>query len=291
MWVGDGDNGKTMLMRLLTEIIGIDAVMWERLDKIESDQHKRANLIGKKAVIDDDADRNFKLPDGFLKRIGERKAMTGRHLYKDEISFLVEVAPVILANHFPTSRDLSRGMRTRAQVIKFPRTFKKFSEVDAGHPDAQRPDLWKKVFDTEMPGVLNLLIDGYYRVAERGEFDTPPSCDAAFDEWFAVSNSVMRFASECLVKAGAADFVWLGDLYDAYAGKWAEDEHIQHRFLVAKNKFRQNLDDAGFSVRRTTGGNYAVFGVKPAAGWGPVIQRKPIVMLKGYQGPQPVPPS
>ncbi|MCP3868273.1 MAG: hypothetical protein GY703_09310 [Gammaproteobacteria bacterium] len=271
LFVGDGDNGKSQLIKLYSYIVGDDAALWTRLDGIENDTNKSIGLLGKKAVIDDDASRDFLLPDGFIKRVAEEKIISSRYLFKDMVNFVAAVVPIIMGNHWPRSRDLTRGMRTRTAVVKFPRSFLKLGEldedhkvVDADHPDVQRPDLWEQVYKEELPGVVNDWIEGYYRLKERGAFDVPASCNKAFNMWLSMANPVSRFVEECLIPGDLQKDMMHAtkDLYRAYQ-HWAEGEGIPARFVAEKNTFRSHLADMGCKVKRREDG-WHLFGYKPS---------------------------
>jgi len=117
--VGPGDNGKTRIVKLIQLILGTDAIAFDRLAGVDEDGNRFATsrLIGKQAIIDDDVDADYLLPDGMLKKIAEEKPLTAEAKFKDAISFIAQVVPWLLGNSWPKTRDLSRGMQTRAQVL------------------------------------------------------------------------------------------------------------------------------------------------------------------------------
>ncbi len=101
--VGPGDNGKTCLTKLLELILGTDAIVFNRLLGVDEggSRFASARLIGKLVLIDDDAEHGFVLPDGLLKKIAEEKPMTAERKFQDEINFVSQVVPIILANSWP----------------------------------------------------------------------------------------------------------------------------------------------------------------------------------------------
>jgi len=254
IFTGAGDNGKTLLAKVMEQIVGRDAVAAVRADTMEDDKFRSVELHNKLIGIDDDYSKNKLLPDGFVKKASESKTITAQYKGKDAFNFQLQVVLVILANHLPPVRDLSRGMRTRAQVVKFERSFLKPNEVDRldlldpRRADIQRPDLWQKVFDEEMPGVLNKLIAGFYRVKARGCFDDPEPVVRARDEWMRQSNSVADFAAECLTKqADGKTFVRVKDLYVSYCS-WCVVIGIADRFRVTRRSMNSSLEDLGYKL-------------------------------------------
>src|SRR5262249_54929935 len=126
IFYGPGDNGKTQLIKLLVLILGKAAIAFDRLSGVdeEGSRFAGARLMGKLAVIDDDAPNDYQLPDGFLKKIAEEKPITAEEKFKAPVTFICQVVVIILTNSLPITSDTSRGMRTRAQVLHFPRQFK-----------------------------------------------------------------------------------------------------------------------------------------------------------------------
>jgi phage/plasmid-associated DNA primase len=236
---------------VILKLIGNDAAFMGRLDRMEDDKLRLAELHQKLVAVDDDAGRDFLFPDGFAKKASELKGVTAQYKHKDAFNFTLQVVMLVMANHWVTLRDLSRGMQTRAQVVKFPRSFLRPDEVEPDHPDIQRPEYWDKVFKEEMSGVLNCLIAGFYRLKNRGSFDQPKSCIYARDEWFQNANTVARFVSEgCKRNSNSA--VDLREFRQAYS-RWCEDEGIQPRYVVSKNMIKKHITDLGYEVSGRNG--------------------------------------
>ena len=79
---GKGRNGKTKLMETIEQLINKKAIYSDRLANIETSPFMVGALAGKLLLIDDDIDTGTKLPDGFLKKVSERKLMTGQVKFK-----------------------------------------------------------------------------------------------------------------------------------------------------------------------------------------------------------------
>jgi P4 family phage/plasmid primase-like protien len=251
MLVGPGDNGKTTFTKLMTSILGQDAIAYDRIAGVNEDGNRFATmrLVGKLVLIDDDVDYEYLLPDGLLKKIAEEKPLTGEAKFKDSFSFTAQVVPWLLGNSWPRSRDLSRGMQTRANVIYLGRGFLKPGECEEHHPDRQRPELWEKVYKEEMSGVLNRLIFACYRVAERKGFLPPESAKRAFDMWLREANVVARFIEDVCEKVDPAQ----GQCITSYAYSiftmWCDANGIQQRHRPQLNNFGKRFEELGYLVK------------------------------------------
>ncbi|MEO6308628.1 MAG: phage/plasmid primase, P4 family [Nitrospiraceae bacterium] len=267
---GPGNNGKTQLARLLQMILGLEAIAFDRLSGVneEGSRFAAARLIGKLALIDDDATNDYQLPDGFLKKIAEEKPLTAEEKFKGPMTFICQVVPIILTNSLPITTDNSAGMRIRAQILHFPRQFKPAAEVGSDHADVQRPDLWDRVFTLELPGTLNLLIDGFYRVKARGSFLPPPSAERAFDMWLSNTNTVPRFVSEACERIDSAKWEHTTSMFFKALISWCEVEKVQERFRPSQHTLRKRLTELGHVIRHTKSGS-AVFGLRIKPRWKP----------------------
>ena len=146
------------------------------------------------------------LPDGDLKRLSEGKHITANPKHASEFNFVNRAVPMILSNHWPPSRDTSRAIRERAQVVDFTRYI----------APAERDELARQIIlERELPGVLNRWLAGYARVQEHGGFAPPVGCERAKEHWSALSNPVMMFIKELIV-ADPKGFTQAADLWEGY---------------------------------------------------------------------------
>ena len=261
--VGPGDNGKTRLSKLIEFVIGLDAISFDKLSGMneEGSRFASSRLVGKLVAIDDDVDHEYLLPDGLLKKIAEEKPMTAERKFQSEFTFRAQVVVILLSNSWPRLRDLSRGLRTRAQVLYLPRSFKRPDECLQDDPDRQRPELWEKVYGEEMPGVVNLLVRGFYRIKERGGLLPPKSARDALDTWFANANVVSRFLADACEKVSPEKSgPTMTSLYAAFQS-WAEKNHVQGVHRPQLKSMRERLEALGYKVIHTNAGS-CVFGLR-----------------------------
>ena len=125
--------------------------------KFQGDRFNVAALQGKLLFIDDDIGVNTHLDDGLLKAISEAEEMSARHAYGErQFKFRCLALPLMAGNHYPTTSDNSHGLRRRAMVIPFDRQF--------GPGEADK-DLFPKIWQSELPGVLNRALQGLAEAA------------------------------------------------------------------------------------------------------------------------------
>jgi putative DNA primase/helicase len=149
------------------------------------------SLIGKLVLIDDDFARDDSLPDGFMKKISEEKVMTADIKYGDSIAFLCRAFPLVCANHWPVTRDVSDAFRERALVFDF------LHRIEGNEKSDQRK---AKMLATELPGILNRFLAGLARLRARGTWDIPIDCAIAHEKWVSGSNAVMLFIDDMMTR-------------------------------------------------------------------------------------------
>ncbi len=248
LMIGSGSNGKTSLVRLLTELVGTNFVHSGRVDELDEARFAIGNLFDKLLFIDDDVRAGAKLPDGTLKKISESKLLTGEHKFKPAFSFVNRAFPILLCNNLPSLADLSLGMMRRIHVLPFDRTFGE-NEIDR--------NLFDRIIKDELSGVLNRALDGWKRLKMRSRF--PPSEDMkrARHDLLVHANPLKGFIDEhCQIDTKGK--VSLRLLYDAYC-LWATESG--YSLAQVKPTVKRNLEHLGYPVKRHSPG-LVVIGLK-----------------------------
>jgi len=142
--LGGGDNGKTVLMRAVTGLLGDQLVHAQRVEDLDKSRFAMGSLLGKRLYVDDDVKAGARLPDGTLKTISEAKVVTGELKFKQSFNFVVRTIPALLCNNIPSLGDLSHGMQRRLMVVPFDR---RFTGKD------KDPNLFDRILANEMSGV------------------------------------------------------------------------------------------------------------------------------------------
>jgi len=241
---GKGANGKTCLLNIVTALLG-DAVIERSIGEFDlrRSPHCFADIVGKLAIIDEDLRVGTLLPEDFLKKVSEVKHLTANPKFKTPFRFKAVCSVVMAGNSWPQTRDFSLGMRRRAHVIPFKRTFKA-SEMDRSRAS--------RIIATELPGILNKALAGLERLRARGNFDPPVDCRAASEAWIDEASQLSAFVtSTCKRSRGAR--VKLSELWAIYK-LWTVDEGVDQRRVFGKRGFVNGLLDLGFEIVKA-GGN------------------------------------
>lgn len=246
---GPGDNGKSWLLGVLTEVMGKGSVIAKSIADIatNTNTHFTSALVGKLMLLDDDLKANTLLPDGWLKKLSEAKLLTADPKYGQAFEFITRAIPVILTNPWPSTADLSEGLRRRFQVFDLQHVL----------TDAEKdPNHLRTIRTFELPGILRHLIGGTQRfLARGGKFDPPAEALEAKARWLSSSNTTMRFVEECVQRVPRRTSVRASDLYEHYL-QWLRYWETNAKPL-GRNKFYEAM--GAMRLKRTSHGNVVYY--------------------------------
>ena len=231
IWYGSGGNGKTLVSKVLTKLLGDDAVLSTDITGLDTtrNNHALAMLLGKTLLLDDDYDNDKQLPTGALKKLSEYKLLEANPKGADTFSFINRAVPLILSNSLPRTRDVSKGIQRRAVILPFLKSF------GANESD---PNLFERIISTELPGILNLSITGFLRLNERGKFQLPHECQEMAKKWLQQINPSFSFVTDCCLSEGDSDIY---EIYSYYR-TWADGSNIKAMSVMGFRTMLENYD-------------------------------------------------
>ncbi len=239
-WQGGGSNGKTTLFETIERLMSRSSIYSERISTLEKNRFALGGMMGKSLFVDDDVNDGTKLPDGLLKKLSERKLITGEKKFKDTFEYISSVAVLLLCNNNPLCDDLSHGTRRRVRIIPFTRRFEGENKDSSLYPY-----IWKN----EMSGVLNRFIEGLKRLKKRGDFLEPEDCIKAKEEWLINANPFNAFLDECCKKS-PNQYVSLLEVYN-YFNNWKLNNGFSKP--MSKQALKVVLQAQGFDNKKING--------------------------------------
>ena len=247
MFIGNGQDGKTSIMKVIGWIVGEDAVFSGRIADLEQNRFTLGQLAGKRIFYDDDVDASTLLPDGTLKKISEKKLLTGELKHGNHFNFINSCIPVMLTNEPPATRDLTHGLRRRARVVPFNRQFT---------DDEDKKKLFEEIWAEESSGILNFFLKGYQRFVKQGGFKEPADCVKATKAWLVKSNALSTFLDdECIFRP--RKWVHISELYEDFQ---EYSKRCGFRQTMVRSTFESRLEHLGYEIGIRKG-QKAVLGV------------------------------
>jgi putative DNA primase/helicase len=164
--LGHGRNGKSIFIRVITNILGKENIEQIPLHILANDNVAKVKLFGKHGNLCADLGFHEVKHTGILKQLTGRDLIYARALYKPPFSFENFAKLMFACNTLPEIKDNTLAMIERLAVIEFPNTFVKGSE------DCD-PFLYEKLTtEEELSGILNWMLEGLDRLLKNKNFST-----------------------------------------------------------------------------------------------------------------------
>lgn len=191
-FLGDGKNGKTIIIRILSSLLGDENTSGLTISDIAQpkNEHILMDLRGKYANVCGDVGKKKIDDTAFLKMITGRDKIRARGLYKDSVTFINHAKAIFALNQLPEIEDFSDGFKRRIKIIDFPNKFDGDSEI---------AELDEAIIKAgELPGILNWALEGLKRLIENNKFSNEKTVAEVGIEYDMKSNPVSHFVRACI---------------------------------------------------------------------------------------------
>lgn len=188
---GQGANGKSVLCEVVTALFGAVNVAHVGIDKLtqsgQTGEFAAVELDGKLLNVATELDSKSVKSDLF-KQLASREKI--RAAYKRKDAFTMTPPPMVSnCNELPRTGARDLGFYRRLLIIPFDVTIP---------PGEQNTNLAKELIETELPGFLNLILEGLRRLIHNGgHYTANPAGDKLASELWAESDSVTAFLEDC----------------------------------------------------------------------------------------------
>jgi putative DNA primase/helicase len=235
MFTGEGANGKSTVIDLLTRFIGSEYVSNVSLQDLEKNRFKAAQLHGKLLNTFADLSHRALETSSMFKSIVGGDRISAEYKGKDAFDFQPFARLVFSANELPTSRDVTKGFFRRWRIVPFPYSF------DSNNPNAKPrdPNLLEKLTTNEnLSGLLNLALEGLRRLDKNGGFTENESTKQALEQYKKDSDNVALFLEEMCVQQPKA-FCATKTLFAEYE-IWSEESGLKP---LGRKRFNKRLQE------------------------------------------------
>jgi len=236
--VGNGRNGKTCFLRLLSRFIGQENVCSTELDLLVGRQGSRFESFKLyKKLVCVMGETNF----GTLNKSSMLKKLTGGDLIgfemkgKKPFDDYNYAKMIIASNSLPTSDDTSEGFYRRWIIIDFPNQFPEGKDILLDIPEHEYNNLALKVTKI-LPGLI-----------DKGIFSNQSDIEERKKKYIMSSNPLTFFLDLCCER-DEDTFVSYGEVYTAYI-KYL---NVNKKRRVSMKEFKIALEDEGYWIERTS---------------------------------------
>lgn len=213
--IGDGENGKSVLINLLTKLLGSRNVSSMTLHEIckPSDQFSLINLHGRLANLCGETGTQEITDIGNIKRITGRDQIRSRELYCGWVEFYNYAKMIFSMNKPPVIEDATNGKKRRQMLLEFPNTFKEGVNAISNLEE-------QLMSPASLSGILNWALEGLSRLIKNGKFSderTRAQMEIIYER---KSNPIRYFVQDCINEADEGSYSthkeYDYDIYQAY---------------------------------------------------------------------------
>ena len=226
MLYGSGNNGKSTLLNMITQLLGKENASHLSLQDL-AERFRLMEIYGKAANIGDDIPGTY-IPDSSW----FKKAVTGEYLTaekkgQDPISFKPFAKMFFAMNALPSVSDKSKGFFSRVLLVPLNQDFSRLPTRNPGLKD-------RKWTQEEMEYLTRLAVDGLRKLKAQGDFTRPQVVQEAVEEYERENNPVKEFLEEYRESGEAIEDKPTGLIYDSFTF-WCQK--TGHKNPMSRRKF------------------------------------------------------
>lgn len=219
--VGEGANGKSVVLLVLREMLGHQNVGSVSLDAIDpSRSFLLATLNGMLANIVEDMNEVKMVAEGTLKQLVAGEPVLIERKYKDPVPARLTAKWVMSTNTLPRLSDKTEGMYRRLIVLPF---LQSFSDPSVQRKDFANPEFWRQ--SGELPGVLVWALQGLARLLQQGRFTESANAAVALKRYRLEGSPARLFCIDHVAEKTGAELASCV-LYESYVS-WCKENGCQ----------------------------------------------------------------
>lgn len=226
---GDGSNGKTVFLDIVSRLLGdyaVNAQVESILERKGGSNYTSdlARLKGARFVTTGENNEGSKLNEGLIKQLTGGEQITARFLYGTEFEFYPNFKLWLATNHKPIIRGTDTGIWRRIMAIPF-----KYKVADK---DRDKNLIFK--LEQELPQILNWALEGCL-LWQKEQLEPPTIIRESTQEYKNEMDVISSFIEDCCsIEEWETN---ANDLYSEYE-KWAK---LSNEFVMSKTKFGREL--------------------------------------------------
>ena len=187
MFLGQGENGKSVCLGYIESIIGKDNVSSITLQDIADDKFMRANLAGMSANIFSDLEQNELKHTGKIKAITSNEGIEVQKKHQQGFTLYPFCKLMFSCNRFPKVYDQTQGFFRRWIIVKWDRNF----ENDPERIEYLRENLASNQEEKNL--VFSCLVGIANRLNKVGKFTHSKDWKIIQREWNANADPIDEF--------------------------------------------------------------------------------------------------
>jgi P4 family phage/plasmid primase-like protien len=184
---GDGSNGKSTFMDILKDLAGDDNYSALTLSDLKSETARKM-LDGKLFNLAEETPTYAMTESSIFKNLVGGGETTVKQLYKQPYRIKNKAKMMFACNELPRTKDTTRGYFRRLVIVPFDRRFE----------GAAKDPFIKDKLMGELPGIYNLVIDGYRRLVKRRRFSEADEIAKEIEKYREDLDTVLSWYKDCI---------------------------------------------------------------------------------------------
>lgn len=240
--IGDGANGKSVFLDILTEVFGRGNVSNVSMGGL-MEPFQKIQLLTSILNISNETSTSIKGAEEEFKKVVAGNIISGCYKNKDFVNFQPRAKMISACNEYMKTRDTTLGFLRRVCFVAFKSRF----VDDPGAGEYKADKTLTATLMTQLPAIFNWAYSGYKVLKEQKRFTVTADNEELMDDFQRLSNPVMGFIEE----VDPHGVVSRTELYKQYKS-WAEEagHNIMSRTSFIQ-KFRQTAKQYGIGVFET----------------------------------------
>ena len=254
--LGDGANGKSVFLDVLTDILGDYAIQSSPdvlTDKSSTKEYYLASLQGKRTTTMVETERGDKLVGAMVKSLVNSGLVTARFAYCRPFTFQPIFTPILATNYLPYI-NLDPALWRRIIIIGFEHTIPE---------DERDPGFRGKLVKEEAQGIFNWMVEGAKKLYTQGlKMTYPEQLITALQKYRKDYDTLAEFIVECSSNPLEDREVGqmkcrISELRQVYQ-RWCQENG--YRAMNSRN-LRNELEKKGYVIKPGAQGLTYVYGI------------------------------
>lgn len=229
--LGDGANGKSVLLDILSKIFGNKSISNVELSALVAD-FQRIQLLHSILNISSETKTDVKGAEAIFKQVVAGDMITACYKNKDFINFRSRSKLIFSCNEIIAVKDLTFGFERRMCFIKFMNKYLENPGKNNPHELPLDRDITEKL-SKELSGIFNWAFDGYKTLRSLKSFTQTDDSDDLMQNFKETINPIVCFIDENPLEERISN----ADLYAIYR-QWCYDAGHSP---TSRTKFIQNF--------------------------------------------------
>lgn len=205
---GNGANGKSVLLKIIMALLGDNNVSQMDLKSLTTDKNadnNRVHLLGKLLNFAPEINAKGEQQHDLIKRMASGEAIQVKMLYKDTITITDYAKLIFNANVLPSDVEHSHGFFRRFLIVEFGETIS---------DEEKDPELANKIIASELPGVLNWIIEGTKRLQQNKQFSPCRKSEELLERYKLENDIIAMWVAERGYIPHSSLYILLKDLFE-----------------------------------------------------------------------------